>query len=366
MRLKKIDGDTALAAGVAAGLVAWQGARWLREADLTGNVALVTGGSRGLGFIVARELLKEGCTVAICARDAAELERARLQLDATGERVFAFPCDVADEAQVQQLVAEVTARFGRVDVLVNNAGIIQSGSIRRQTVEDFQSAMAIMFWGTVYPTLAVLPQMLERRGGRIANVTSIGGKVAIPHLAPYCSAKFAATGFSEGLRAELARYGVTVTTICPGLMRTGSHLNASFKAGDEREFALFAPLGTLPPFSMDAERAARQIVRALKRGDAERTLSVPATLAARFHGLFPGLTSDLLGLVNRFLPDAPGEGMAGTLRQDKGRAIQERLQSPLFEKLTGWGISAAERFNGLPGPSPTVPEHERDKPLMAA
>ncbi len=362
---KKIDGETALVAGLAAGIVAWQGVHWLREADLSGHVALVTGGSRGLGFIVARELLKEGCTVAICARDAAELERARQELDPAAERVFAFPCDVADEAQVQQLVADVTARFGRIDVLVNNAGIIQSGSIRRQTVADFQTAMAIMFWGTVYPTLAVLPQMLERRAGRILNVTSIGGKVAIPHLVPYGSAKFAATGFSQGLRAELARYGITVTTICPGLMRTGSHLNAYFKDGDEREFALFGPMGTLPPFSMDAERAAKQIVRALKRGDAERTLGIPATLAARFNGLFPGLTADLLGLVNRLLPDAPGDGMAGTFRQDRGLEIQERMQSPLFEKLTGWGISAARRFNGLPGPDPTIPEHEREKPVMA-
>jgi short-subunit dehydrogenase len=364
--LKSVDRERALVTGLTAGILAWQGARWLREADLTGHVALVTGGSRGLGFLVARELLKTGCVVAICARDEAELERARLQLDSTGERVFSMPCDVADEAQVQRLIAEVTTRYGRIDVLVNNAGIIQSGSIRRQTVEDFQTAMAIMYWGTVYPTLAVLPQMLERRAGRIVNITSIGGKVAIPHLAPYVSAKFAATGFSEGLRAELSRYGIAVTTVCPGLMRTGSHLNAYFKAGDEREFAVFAPLGSLPPFSMDAERAARQIVQALKRGDAERTLSIPATLLARFHGLFPGLTADILGVVNRFLPDAPGEDMAATLRQDRGLEIQERMQSPLFEKLTGWGISAARRFNGLPGPSLAIPEHERDKPLMAA
>ena len=125
--------------------------------------------------------------------------------------------------------------------------------------------MGVMFWGTLYPVLAVLPQMRARRRGRIVNVTSVGGKVAVPHLLPYAAAKFAATGLSQGLRAELARDGITVTTVAPGLMRTGSFLNAYFKGQAVREFAPFAVLSTLPFFSIDARRAARQVVGAAKR-----------------------------------------------------------------------------------------------------
>src|SRR5439155_11331763 len=119
----------------------------------------------------------------------------------------------------------VRSRFGQIDILVNNAGVIKVGPLDTMAVEDFEKAVAVMFWGVVYPTLAVLPEMRRRRSGRIAAITSIGGKVSVPHLLPYCCAKFAAVGFCEGLRAELAPYGIRVTTVVPGLMRTGSHRN---------------------------------------------------------------------------------------------------------------------------------------------
>ena len=180
-------------------------------------MALVTGGSRGLGLLIARELATEGCRVAICARDAEELRRAEEDLRAHGAAgPLVLVCDVTDQAQVERLVAEVQARLGPIDVLVNDAGIISVGPAETMHVQDYADAMAVMYWGVVYPTLAVLPRMLARRRGRIVNITSIGGKVAVPHLLPYCTANFSAVGFSEGLRAELRGKGVTVTTIAPG------------------------------------------------------------------------------------------------------------------------------------------------------
>src|SRR5947207_4543781 len=196
------------------------------------------------------------------------------------------------------MVEEATMRFGRIDAVINNAGIIQVGPIETMTIEDFERAMAVNFWGVVYTTLAVLPSMLARRRGNIVNITSIGGKVSVPHLLPYSCAKFAAVGFSEGLRAELARDHIPVTTIVPGLMRTGGHLNALFKGDREAEFTWFSLGASLPGISMAAERAARQIVRAAKRGEAERILSLPANLLASFHGLLPGATAGLLRLVH--------------------------------------------------------------------
>jgi NAD(P)-dependent dehydrogenase (short-subunit alcohol dehydrogenase family) len=342
------------AAGLGAGLLGREVLARRRMADLQGQVALVTGSSRGLGYLLARELGREGCRLVLCARDAEELERARADLAGQGFDVLAVPCDVGDREQVEHLVAEATRRFGRVDVLVNNAGVIQVGPLETMTEADFTEAMDVMFWGVLHPTLAVLPQMRQRQSGRIVNVTSIGGKVSVPHLVPYSCAKFAAVGLSEGLRAELAGQGVQVITIAPGLMRTGSALNAYFKAPQTTEFGLFSVLGTMPIVSIDAERAARQIVDATRRGEAERILTLPANLAARFHGVFPGLTADILGLVNRVLPKAGGAGP----ERERGMEVHQRLRSPVLDTLMGWNLSAARRFHEYPGPVALQGERE--------
>lgn len=262
-------------------------------------------------------------------------------LASEGIDVLAQRCDVSVLGDVQRFVAAVTARFGSIDILVNNAGIIQAGPIESLTVGDFRSAMDTMFWGVLYPTLEVLPAMTERKSGRIVTITSIGGKVSFPHLLAYNSAKFAAVGLSEGLRAELSRKGVTVTTVAPGLMRTGSFLQALFKGDPRKEYGWFAILANTPGMSMDAERAARLIVDAARRGDAEVILTIPAALGARVQGVFPGLTADLLGLVNRLMPESQGT----TATAYVGKEIDRRIHSRMFDIVTAFGRSAAERFN---------------------
>ena len=347
-KLKKNRGKLlAVAGGVGAAIAAGLVVRRLTMADLRGEVALITGGSRGLGFLLAREFARQGCRVTICARDGAELERARVDLERQGINVLAVQCDVTDQSQVESLVQKTKARFGRVDILVNNAGTIQVGPIESMTAQDFENAMRVMFWGMLYPTLAVLPDMLERRSGRIVNITSIGGKVSMPHLLPYGCAKFAAVGLSEGLRAELKGEGIRVTTIVPGLMRTGSFLNAFFKGRQEKEFRWFSLGAALPFISMDAKRAARQIVAATRRGEAERILSLPATMLALFHGRFPGLTADLLGWANRLLlPEAEG----GRPEQVRGMDVRQRARGSVYRAFTRMGLSAAEKLNQYPGP----------------
>ncbi|MCW5983306.1 MAG: SDR family NAD(P)-dependent oxidoreductase [Bryobacteraceae bacterium] len=332
--------------GVGAGL-ATAGVLLLKrkEPDLRGQVALITGSSRGLGFLLAREFAARGCKLVICARDEMELQRARRDLEQSGAEVLAVGCDTTDQSQVESMVAESRRRYGGIDILVNNAGAIQVGPIHSMTLEDFEEALKLMFWGAVYATLAVLPEMVERKSGRIVNITSIGGKVSVPHLAPYSCAKFAAVGLSEGLRAELKHTGVRVVTIVPGLMRTGSFLNAYFKGDQESEFRWFSLGATLPLISMDAERAARQIVRATARGDSERILSLPAAALARFHGVFPGLTSELLSWTNRLILPA-GDGK----QKARGMDLAEQMRSRLFDALTSLGRSAAERFHQYPGP----------------
>jgi len=333
--------------------------RRVRPVDLTGRTALVTGGSRGLGLLISRELARAGCNVAICARDQDELERARADLVHSGGQVETVVCDVSDQVQARRMIERVTARFGQVDILVNNAGIIQVGPLENQTIDDFQMAMDVMYWGVVYPTLAVLPQMRARGSGRILNVTSIGGKMAVPHLLPYSSAKFAAVGFSEGLAAEVAKDGITVTTIVPGLMRTGSHLHALMKGQHEAEYGWFSLGASLPLISMDAERAAAQIVEAIRREESVRCLGVTAALASRFHGLFPGTTVELLGLVNRLLP-GPADGSTG---RAPGWLARDRLDSRLVEAATMLGRKAAERFNET---HPTAQEQAAEHSIFTA
>ncbi len=337
-----------LLAGGTATYVGWQLLKSPLRADLIGQVVLVTGSSRGLGLLMAREFAREGCRLAICARDEKELEEARRDLEGRGAEVLAIPCDVADRGQVEQIIEQVTAHYGRIDVLVNNAGIIQVGPLETMTHEDFENAMAVNFWGSVYATLAVLPQMRERRSGRIVNITSIGGKVAIPHLLPYACAKFAALGFSEGLRSELAKDGISVTTIVPGLMRVGSPVNAFFKGRHELEWTWFSLGSATPATAMSAERAARRIVQATRRGEAEVTLSWQAKLLRLTHDLFPGATADILGLVNRVLPDAGPEDT----EQVRGMKLATAVSPSPLTTLMNRAAQDTNQFGGRTEPSP--------------
>jgi short-subunit dehydrogenase len=179
--------------------------------------------------------------------------------------------------------------------------------------------------------------MRERGDGRIVNITSIGGKVSLPHLLPYSCSKFAAVAFSEGLRAELGNTNVKVVTVAPGLMRTGSHINAEFKGKHSQEFTWFSLSSTNPIMSMSVSRAAKQIVDATVAGRAELIISWQAELLARFHGLAPGLTTEILGLVNRTLPKA-----GDSAEKRKGKDSHNVLtKSP----LTALGEMAAKRYN---------------------
>jgi len=342
-----VAGGALSIAGVTAALAGWnavwrRAGKMRRDARLDGQVALITGGSRGLGLALAREFAAHGCKLAICARNVEQLERAREDLRQRGADVLAVPCDITEREQVDALVQRVSHHFGRIDILVNNAGAIRVGPLESMRLEDFEHAMNTMFWGGVYATLAVLPQMRERRSGRIVNITSIGGKISVPHLLPYSCAKFAAVGFSEGLRAEAAKDGIQVTTIVPGLMRTGSHRNAEFKGDHGREYLWFSLSAASPLTAISAERAARDIVQATRWGLPERILSVPANILARVHGAMPEVTLTALSLVNQLLP----KGDSPSIR--KGHEAAQQVDSRLLRALTSLGRSAANELNETP------------------
>ncbi|WP_114908202.1 SDR family NAD(P)-dependent oxidoreductase [Ornithinimicrobium murale] len=312
-------------------------------------VALVAGASRGLGLVIARELLRRGHQVAICARTPADLARAEDLLRAEGP-VRAFPCDVRDPDQVLALVRQVRDALGPVEVLVSVAGVIQVGPADSMTEEHYEQAIDTMLWGPIRLTRAVLPDMRERGHGRIGTVTSIGGKVAPPHLLPYAVAKFGAVGFSEGLAAELAGTGVSATTIVPGLMRTGSHERAHFTGDHDAEFAWFGPAASLPLLTMSVDRAARKIVEGVLDGRPLVTLTPLAKIGSRVHGIAPATTVRALGLASRLLPtmSTPSRSTVSPHAAVPGRQARAGLSRgarAAVDTLTLLGSRAARRTN---------------------
>ena len=280
--------------------------------SVAGKVVVITGGSRGLGLQMAAEFGRAGSRLVLAARDMAELERARgflLEWDAfsSAQDVLLVACDVREAAECEKLIRQATEHFGRVEILINNAGVIYVGPIEKQPLEAYREAMESNFFSALQMTQAVLPQMLERRAGAIVNIASIGGKIPVPHLAPYVASKFAAVGFSETLHAELRSKGIRVTTVCPGLMRTGSYPNAIVVGELEKEYRWFSLGASLPGVAHSSEAAARKILQAVVEGRTEITIGLDAYLAARFAGVAPDVTQFIGHLANSaVLPKAKG------------------------------------------------------------
>ncbi|MFD9483037.1 SDR family NAD(P)-dependent oxidoreductase [Streptomyces sp. NPDC059991] len=323
--------------------------------DLNGQSALVTGGSRGLGLLIAARLAVRGCQVTIVARDADELRRGAQWIEQhTGVAAGTQVCDVRDASAVAETVRRVSADQNGLDVVVANAGVIQVAPVTALDATAFQDAMETIFGGAVQVSLAALPHLRESAGGgRLALIGSVGALLAVPHLLPYSCAKAAVGALGEGLRSELAGTGVSVTTVHPGLMRTGSHLQAEFGGDASREFAWFSGLAGAPVISMDAERAAERVVRALERRRTRLVLTPAARAASLAHGVAPTVVTRLGGVANRFLPGGGEAGEGGRMRQ--GHDVEDAPRGGLGERIRKLGSAlndrAARRYNQMtPGP----------------
>ena len=293
-----------------AALVAHQVWKRARRLDLRGRTVLISGGARGLGLLLAREFGRLGATVVIFSRSIDEVARAREALLREGVDVVDLTCDVRNQDQVATLVSQVIHRTGRIDVVVNNAGVIQATPFEHTRLEDFEQSLKVHFWGPLHLIREALPY-LRRTRGRILNISSIGGRIGVPHLAPYCVGKFALTGLSETLRAELAKDGVVVTTCTPGLMRTGSHVRVKVRGQHEAEAWWFGAAVATPLTSMDATRAARQIVNALREGRAHVTPGLQARTAEILNAVAPNTTAAMSATAVRAVLPGPSEDSLG-------------------------------------------------------
>lgn len=289
--------------------------------DAPRPVVLITGGSRGLGLAIATRFAHNPVRLVLASRNLEELQQAQFSLltqfpHLRPEDFYLVAADLAKREECQRLVTEAIHRYGRIDVLINNAAIIDVGPIESQTLETFERTMQVNFFAALYTTWAALPHMRTQtplpnahpanRRASIANIASIGGKIAVPHMLPYSAAKFALVGFSEGLHAELRHKGIRVTTVCPGLMRTGGESHAHFIGNVEAEKRWFNFAAKTPGIAVTAKHAANRIYHAMVSGRSEITISPQAWLAARFAPLSPELVQYANALTNEhILPKAP-------------------------------------------------------------
>jgi short-subunit dehydrogenase len=329
-------------AGVATVLMA-QAMRRRTSYDFAGKSVLITGGSRGLGLVLARQLADEGARLTLVARTADDLDRAAEDIR---ERqpftdILTVTADLRMRDAAERATAAAVDHHGGIDVLINNAGTIQMGPLDHMNIADYDDAMKTHFWAPLFTTLAAVPHMRRRGGGRIVNISSIGGRVAVPHLVPYSASKFALTGLSDGLRYELVQDNILVTTVCPGLMRTGSPVNAMFKGRRPDEYAWFAISGSLPLTSINAERAAHQIIEACRRGDAELVITLQAKMAIAARTAAPELFAEAMAFMNRLLP--PPTGHEG----DQPRSGRESESGLVPSALTETTYRAAQKNNEL-------------------
>jgi NAD(P)-dependent dehydrogenase (short-subunit alcohol dehydrogenase family) len=294
-----------------------------RTCSFAGKVVVITGGSRGLGLVLARQFCAEGARVALLARDPDELARAREELVQRGGEVLTISCDLLEREQIDAAVQEVVDHFGGLDVVINNAGIIEVGPLEHMRREDFERSMNLHFWAPFHLIMKALPHLRRRGGGRIVNIASIGGKMAVPHLAPYCASKFALVGLSDALRAELARDRIHVTTVTPGLMQTGSQGNARFKGDHLAEYTWFSLSTALPFASIKAERAAAQIISACRRGAPSLAIPFAARAAILGHALFPNIAGSTMKVISAVLLPAPVGPDGDTSRSGLELAGQE-------------------------------------------
>ena len=324
--------SAALAAGALGLAIA---SRYRSRYHFENKVVVITGGSRGLGLVLARELASRGASLGLLARDAIELARARRTID-SNSLVQLLPADVTDPAQVEQAFSTMIRRFGRIDVVINNAGQILSAPFDDTTREDFRAMLDVHFWGTLNVSRAALPHLARHGDGRIINICSIGARVPVPHLSAYCVSKYAQAGLSAVMAEELRSKGIRITTVLPGLMRTGSHIQAWFKGEQPAEFALFSLINGSPGTSMSAERAARLILDAAARGQADAVIPFTYRQIARISALVPNLTIATLAAVNTMLPGARTRFAA----QGKNMDLP-----PLVKGVAAMNEAAADRNN---------------------
>lgn len=187
---------------------------------LQGKVAVVTGGSRGIGRAVAAVLAREGAVITLCARDRVLLEKVAAELESLGAQALAVQADVTRASEVEQMIGACVERFGQVDILVNNAGITRDNLLLRMKDEEWDAVLSVNLKGVFQCTRAVLRPMIKQRSGRIINLTSVVAVMGNPGQANYVAAKAGIIGLTKATAREVASRGITANAVAPGFIET--------------------------------------------------------------------------------------------------------------------------------------------------
>lgn len=329
----KLSLGAVAAVGASVAMRSWlRSRRWI---ELRDRVVVITGSDSGFGLIQARQVAVQGAIVVLASRDGERLEAAAEAVRNEGAReILAIPTDVSKQDEAQRLIDLTVERFGRIDVLINTAGLMIVGAEPTLTLDDYRSLMDVNFWGAVYTSRAALPYMRKAKFGRIANVSSVGGRFVVPHMLPYVTSKFALTGYTKGLRAEAARDNIFVTGIYPTTIRTGGQRHAWFKGNQKAEYSWFGLGDVIPIVATSVETAAKQAIYAIQAGDPEIVIGLGGWLRIALEGLIPNWTAEMTGLVERIMPapvdlNAPavqGRDIHGTIPDFNNRMVPERAR----------------------------------------
>lgn len=259
--------------------------------DLAGKVAVVTGGGAGIGRALALAFAAEGMRVVIADREGDRAADVAAEVAAAGGTALAQRCDVSDAAAVDALRDATIAAYGRVDILCNNAGVVQSGPLAEAPQEDWNWVFDVNVWGVVNGIRSFVPQLKRQGGGHILNTASLSGLYAMPAYGVYTASKYAVVAISETLRIELAPSGIGVSVLCPGWVRSRIDETTRFRDGIE---ALPPPTGAPPLDFCEAEDAARMALAGIRQnrqyiythaGGAVRAKMRFAALIADFEGM---------------------------------------------------------------------------------
>jgi len=252
---------------------------------------LITGASQGIGKATALLFARKGYDLVLTARHLDRLESVAQEVQSLGRPApLTVPCDVTDPSQVDALVAKALDHHGNIDVLINNAGVFAEGPVDGFSLSDWHQVIDLNLWGYIHTIHALLPHFLQRKSGTIVNLSSIGGKVPTPYVVVYCTSKFAVTGLTESLHAELKPKGIHVCGIYPNLIKSSLMERAVFRGSDEEDAqirrdqldnVLKVPMVEKP------EDVANAIWDAVKNQKSEIMVG-SANVSHGFYRLFPG------------------------------------------------------------------------------
>ena len=256
------------------------------------NHVLITGASQGAGKATALRFAQGGWDVTLAARNRERLDTVAQTIQAMGRQALAVPTDVGDAQQVTQLIEKALDTYGRVDALINNAGICLTGPAVNTSLDDWHQILDTNLWGCIHTIQALLPAVLAQGSGTIINVGSFGGKMPLPQMTAYCTSKYALTGLTESLRIELASEGIHVGIVHPGVINSDFLERAMFRGksdqeASERQQQMQQTLQS--SWVSQPEDIAEAVWKAVKQQQADVVVG-PVAIATELNRLFPQLT----------------------------------------------------------------------------